>query len=237
MTDNKQAFLCQWRPRTGSFTAPFDVVVIASDSAEAASIVKPLGAGELVVTGYPVRNLPNGPVLTAMVDEMLNDLQAIGEEYGVLGGEKRTDGIRRVLKAQRSTIDLLHAICERYEEGFADPGRFMDEIRDGLGRRDPLKVALREAVTAGTGVIVVEGDGKTTTRSMREMWGDGGVASSLQHQLRTDDVAKLREIGERCLALMRETPTHTLRRARLADVHVSLVEAARKIEEAMRNVR
>lgn len=234
MMKGQFAFLCRYRPPAA--TIYMERVVIAPNAAEAMAALG-TDMAEIQVSRYealgPLHDDTDAKLRA--FNDLTDELQAIGEDFGVHGGEKRTDGIRRVLKTQRSTIDLLHTICERYEEGFADPGRFMDEIRDGLGRRDLLKVALREAVTTGTGVIVVEGDGKTTTRSMREMWGDGGVASSSQHQLRTEDVAKLREIGERCLALMRETPTHTRRRKLLADVHVSLVEASRKIEEALRH--
>jgi len=106
----------------------------------------------------------------AALHPLIDELQAIGADVGVLGGEKRTDGLRRILTEQRATITKLGEICARYEEHFSSPGRAMDEVRDALGRRDvPAEKAYRDACAGGTGVMRLNADG-TVEVIAKEDW-------------------------------------------------------------------
>lgn len=106
----------------------------------------------------------------ALLHPLLDELQAIGADFGVLGGEKRTDGLRRILTERRDTIAKLNEICARYEEHFSSPGRAIDEIRDALGRRDaPAEKAYRDACASGTGVMRLNADG-TVEKIAKEDW-------------------------------------------------------------------
>lgn len=106
----------------------------------------------------------------AVLHPLLDELQAIGADFGVLAGEKRTDGLRRILTGQRDTITKLNEICARYEEHFSSPGRAIDEIRDALGRLDtPAEKAYRDACAGGTGVMRLNADG-TVEAIAKEDW-------------------------------------------------------------------
>jgi len=54
------------------------------------------------------------------------ELQAIGEEYGFLGGEPRVDGVRRVLSEQRTRADTAEA---RLAEARAEIAKLRAEVQ------------------------------------------------------------------------------------------------------------
>ena len=166
--DNKKGFLVSWRPlKSGK---AFDVVVIAESAGDAVAAVNPPHPGRFEVTEYEVQMDLHERTAAEVHNEMVNELQAIGADFGVLAGEKRADGLRRILTEQRATITKLGEICARYEEHFSSPGRAMDEIRDALGRRDvPAEKAYRDAGAGGTGGMRVNADG-TVDAIPAEVW-------------------------------------------------------------------
>lgn len=221
---NKTGFLVSWRPLKGG--KPFDVVVIAGSAGEAVAAVTPPHPGRFEVTEYEVQMDLHELTAAEAHREMVNELQAIGADFGVLGGEKRTDGLRRILTEQRNTIAKINEICAAYEKNTSFPGCRMDEIRDVLGRRgDAMNEAYGAACAGGTGSLLVHPDGvveAVDTHAMRA----ATVTSPLN-----GDSARLRALAQRYLDLLVKEPSRSEKRRLLTAVHCSLTDTAKTIEQ------